>query len=585
MQLNRKDLIREIKESSSLKNAYLNSIDIDKNNLLLPVCRAHLSDKELIKLLTNWRNKNVNVYPTQFKATEESTYKWFKDVLLKDESRILFLVLNSYGDINGHIGLAKVDNISTALEIDNVIKGNQLAEKGLFSKALTKLMEWSYEILLVEKIQLRVFSDNEHAINFYSKNFFFLKEKLPLKKTLKDNIVSFLEIKNNEKPDKFFFLMEHKGTYKRYEDKLLLTAGPSISQLETNYAFDAAGSGWNSKWSQYLNKLEKEFAEYIGVKHAIATSSCTGALHIALLALNIGEGDEVIVPDQTWVATANAVKYTGAKPVFADINLNSWNLEPTGIKELITSKTKAIIPVHMYGNPANMAEINKIAQEMNLYVVEDAAPSIGAEFNGKKTGSFGDFGAFSFQGAKLMVTGEGGMLVTNNTDLYEKALKIWDQGRNPNASRAFWIDTYGVKYKMSNIQAAVGLGQLRRVNLLIDAKRRIFKKYQEFIKDIECLNFIEEYPNSKSICWMTSFSLNNNAPISRDKLIEELRKNGVDSRPVFPAISQYPIWGEKNAPKVNALCIGDNGINLPSGVCLKNFEIEYVCDVIRKLLT
>ena len=355
--------------------------------------------------------------------------------------------------------------------------------------------------------------------------------------------------------------------------------------MESYYAFDAAKNGWNENWSFYLNKLEEEFADYIGVKYALATSSCTGALHIALMSLGIGEGDEVIVPDQTWVATANAVKYTGATPVFADIEVDSWNIAPNKIKEIVTSRTKAIIPVHMYGNPANMREVIKVANEMSLFVIEDAAPSIGAEFDGRKTGSFGDFGAFSFQGAKLMVTGEGGMLVTNNTDLYEKAKKIWDQGRNSKISRPFWIDENGLKYKMSNIQASIGLGQLRRVDLLIKSKRRIFQAYQNLLGDLDCLDFIKEYQGAKSICWMSSFRINEKSPIDRDNLIKQLREHGIDSRPVFPAISQYPIWGNNSEPRVNSLLVSNTGINLPSGVCLKKHEIQYIADTIRKILS
>ena len=178
------------------------------------------------------------------------------------------------------------------------------------------------------------------------------------------------------------------------------------------------------------------------------------------MALDIGPGDEVIVPDLTWVATANAVRYVGATPIFADVELDTWNLDAKSVESLITKKTKAIIPVHMYGHPARMDQIVNLANKYNIDIVEDAAPAIGAEWNGKRCGTLGKFGAFSFQGAKLLVTGEGGMLVTNDIKLYEKAKKIWDQGRNPN--KTFWIDEEGVKFKMSNVQAAIGFGQIER---------------------------------------------------------------------------------------------------------------------------
>ena len=235
--------------------------------------------------------------------------------------------------------------------------------------------------------------------------------------------------------------------------ELILTAGPSISAREASYTLDAARRGWNNEWNKYIRRFESTFADYVGVKYALSTSSCTGALHLALSALGIGPGDEVIVPDVTWVATANAVVYVGATPVFADIDPQTWCLDPKSLQEAITSHTKAIIPVHLYGHPAEMDKIMAIAQAHNLYVVEDAAPAIGAEFRGQKTGTFGHFAAFSFQGAKLAVTGKGGILVTNDETLYKKVYALWDQGRTPGT---FWINEVGWKYKMSNVQAALG---------------------------------------------------------------------------------------------------------------------------------
>lgn len=364
--------------------------------------------------------------------------------------------------------------------------------------------------------------------------------------------------------------------------KLILTAGPSISALEISYAYDAAKNGWNSEWSKYLTKFEKEFAKYVGVKYALATSSCTGALQIALMSLDIGPGDEVIVPDQTWVATANAVRYVGAIPVFADIELDTWNIDASSIETLITPKTKAVIVVHMYGHPARMSKILEVARKHGLKVVEDAAPAIGAEWQGKRCGSFGEFAAFSFQGAKLLVTGEGGMLVTNDDALYEKAKKVWDQGRNP--SKVFWIDGDGVKFKMSNIQAALGLGQLERADELIEMKRRLFNWYEEGLADVPHIRLNKEVEGARSIYWMSSLFLDESAPIDRDELIKQLKARNIDTRPVFPAISQYPIWPRPQTPQPTALRVGFRAINLPSGVRLNKAEVMYVCRKIAELI-
>lgn len=365
-------------------------------------------------------------------------------------------------------------------------------------------------------------------------------------------------------------------------DSLILTAGPSISNLEVAYAHDAASRGWNGEWSKYLTKFESEFAKYVGAKYALATSSCTGALQIALMSLNIGSGDEVIVPDETWVATANAVRYVGAIPIFADIELDTWNIDASSIESLITPKTKAVIAVHMYGHPARMSKILDVARRHGLKVVEDAAPAIGAEWEGQRCGSFGDFAAFSFQGAKLLVTGEGGMLVTNDDVLYEKAKKIWDQGRNP--SKVFWIDGDGVKFKMSNIQAALGLGQLERADELIEMKRRLFSWYEEGLADLPYITLNKEVEGARSIYWMSSLFLDEVAPISRDELMRQLKSRNIDTRPVFPAISQYPIWPRHQKPQPTALRVGLRAINLPSGVCLTKDEVMYVCRNIAELI-
>ena len=364
--------------------------------------------------------------------------------------------------------------------------------------------------------------------------------------------------------------------------ELLLTAGPSISSREVTYAHDAALNGWNRNASKYLDLFESQFASYLGARFAIATSSCTGALQIALLSVDVGPGDEVIVPDLTWVATANAVRYTGAKPVFADVNVNDWTMDITSLRSLVSQKTKAIMPVHMYGHPANMTAIMEIANEFGIPVIEDAAPAIGATWRGKKCGTFGDFAAFSFQGAKLLVTGEGGMLVTDNEELYLRARKIWDQGRNP--TRAFWIDSQGVKFKMSNVQAAIGLGQLERVDELIDLKRRIFSWYEEILGDCSQISLNKEVEDAKSIYWMSSLMLGGDTKIERDDLIAALRQLNIDSRPVFPAISQYPIWEKQHDPRPNALSIGRRAMNLPSGVKLTRDQVQYVAHSVRTLV-
>lgn len=361
---------------------------------------------------------------------------------------------------------------------------------------------------------------------------------------------------------------------------MILTAGPSITQKEIDYVTDAITNGHDEHWGDYIKKFEKAFAQYIGVKHALSTSSCTGALHLSLVALGIGEGDEVIVPDLSWIATASCVKYVGAEPVFADVLKDSWCISPASIRERITEKTKAIIPVHLYGQPANMVDIIKIAKEFNLKIIEDAAPSLGAEYCNRKTGTFGDVGCFSFQGAKLLSTGEGGMLVTDNDELFDKVKHFAEHGRS---GSGFDISDIGYKYKMSNLQAAWGLAQLERIGELVAKRIEIFEWYYDELNNIEGvqLNKLSTYLESP-LYWMTSIVLSGDFGISRDGLMDALKRKNIDTRPFFPPISSFRMF--KNAINPETIRLSENGINLPSGHKRTHEDIVYICDCIKDIL-
>ncbi len=363
-------------------------------------------------------------------------------------------------------------------------------------------------------------------------------------------------------------------------DKLILTAGPSITEKEITYVNDAVTNGWNNEWNKYLLKFQDTFAKYIDVKHAMCTSSCTGALHLALLACGIGPGDEVIVPEITWVATASAVAYTGAKPVFCDIEEDSWCIDIKSAESLINSKTKAIMPVHLYGHPANMPGVMKLSEKYGLYVIEDAAPSVGAEIAGKRTGSFGHISGFSFQGAKVLVTGEGGMLVSNDDELFQKATFLNDHGRDPR--KPLSAVEVGYKYKMSNLQAAIGLAQIERANDLVDRKREINKYYQELLKDCNVVRVTDEKEGCKSIHWMTSVELVNADDAMRSEFMRKLKERFVDTRPVFSPMSSLPMF-ERSLENPVAYHIGSSAINLPSGHNLTVEQIEHVANMVSEI--
>lgn len=569
------------KSGTNLREMLNLSIPILQGNeqigYLVPFSVGQQGDEKLMKFLTSWRNTNNFAYPTRFLATTEGTSTWFSEQVIKNDLRVLFWIVSNEYEHIGHIGLTCREEIE-GLEIDNVSRGNNLLP-GIMSSSLNALELLVEEEFSVEVISLRVLASNKKAIEFYEKQNYIYVEKTLIEITNNYEDARLIE---NESSEDFFFKMEKNLTNIKSVPNQILTAGPSISNLEAFYVDDAVRNGWNSNHSDYLNRFESEFAKRIGSKYAMATSSCTGAIHLALLALGIGKGDEVIVPEITWVATASAVSYVGATPVFADVDQDSWTISVDAIRGLITEKTKAIIPVHLYGYPSNMEEIMILAKAHNIRVIEDAAPAIGASFGKTLVGTFGDFGCFSFQGAKLLVSGEGGVLVTDNEELFLKAKKIQDHGRKPGT---FWIEEIGHKYKMNNITGALGLGQLMRLDNQIFRKQRINSWYTENLGGVKGIKFQHEVPGTKSICWMTSIEFDVDLGINTVDVMRRLQLSGVDSRPVFPAISQYPIWGRNLEAGPHAKRIGINAINLPSGVKLPKAAIEKVSALIREIVS
>ncbi len=545
----------------------LNAVNIPLSNggYLSPIGDLHRNNDDLIENLKNWRNHHLDTYFNSPAATTSSTERWLNEVLIESESKVLFLLYSKESKCVGHIGLALSSVCEDyQIELDNLVRDPRTKSDGTFTDAIDTLHTWCKDVLLADTLFLRVLSTNEKAITFYEKK-------------------GFIAFSQSQLDENCYFLHMKRDSISNWrEGEMILTAGPTIGSPERRYTADATLNGWNSNWSKYLSEYESKFAEYVGCKYAIATSSCSGALHIALASLELKPGDEVIVPDITWVATANAVVWAGGVPVFADVHRDTWDLDASSVEKLITNKTRAIIPVHLYGNPCRMDDFIKLKKKYNLFLIEDAAPSVGAKYKDKRTGSFGDFAAFSFQGAKLTVTGEGGMLCTNDKALYERAYRKWDQGRIPGT---FWIEELGFKYKMSNIQAALGLGQLERVGVMIEKKRRINAWYREHLLNVVGIDFWDENEDTKSIYWMSCISLNSKSNITREELFVKLREKGIDTRPVFPSISQYPYWPKSQSAQPNSVEIANNGINLPSGVTLTKSQVIYVCDQIKSILT
>ena len=319
---------------------------------------------------------------------------------------------------------------------------------------------------------------------------------------------------------------------------------PSITELEIEYATDAARNGWGERCYEYISRFEGLFCEHLRVKHAIATSSCTGALHMGLAALGVGVGGEVILGDTNWIASVAPITHLGATPVLVDVLPDTWCIDPAAVEAAITPSTQAIIAVHLYGNLCDMDALIAIGERHGIPVVEDAAEAIGSIWHGKRAGSMGAFGTFSFHGTKTMTTGEGGMFVTQDSDLYEKVLTLSNHGRARAQTKQFWPDMVGFKYKMSNIQAAIGCAQMERIDELIASKRRVFQYYENSLQDLP-VSMNPEPANVKNGYWMPSLVADNDVFFDRETLLLHFENNGIDARVFFWPLSLLPMFEDK----------------------------------------
>jgi perosamine synthetase len=358
---------------------------------------------------------------------------------------------------------------------------------------------------------------------------------------------------------------------------------PSITELEVEYATDAARNGWGDRCYEYINRFEEAFKTHLGVNYAIATSSCTGALHMGMAALGIGEGDEVILADTNWIATAAPIVHLGAKPIFVDILPDSWCIDPDLAEAAITSRTKAIVAVHLYGNLCEMDRLLAIGQKYDIPVIEDAAEAIGSVYYGKRAGSMGKFGSFSFHGTKTLTTGEGGMFVTNDPELYETVLTLSNHGRSKKQTKQFWPDMVGFKYKMSNIQAAIGCAQMERVEELIRCKREILKYYRDNLKSLSGISMNPEPEGMVNGAWMPTVVFDKETGITRDQLQEIFKEENIDARVFFHPLSSLVMF-DSIFNNHHSLDISKRSINLPSFHDMSSIEQNEVINVLRKLV-
>lgn len=359
---------------------------------------------------------------------------------------------------------------------------------------------------------------------------------------------------------------------------------PSITRLEVDYASDAAANGWGEQCYAYINRFEELFKEHLGVEYVVATSSCTGALHMGLAALGIGPGDEVVLADTNWIATVAPISHLGAKPVFVDVLEDTWCIDPEKAEAAITENTKAIICVHLYGNLCDMHRLSALGEKYDIPVIEDAAEAIGSIHEGRRAGSMGEFSTFSFHGTKTLTTGEGGMFVTKNQDLFDRVLTLSNHGRASGQSRQFWADMVGFKYKMSNIQAAIGCGQMERIEELIQRKRDILAVYKSQLEDVPGISMNPDPDGVVNGAWMPTVVFDESTGITRDLLQATFADENIDARVFFWPLSGLPMFDPVQSNR-NAWSIPGRAINLPSFHDMSDSDLERITSVVLGLAT
>jgi perosamine synthetase len=357
---------------------------------------------------------------------------------------------------------------------------------------------------------------------------------------------------------------------------------PSITAREVACAAEAAEHGWGPRCYEAIQRFEALFAQHLGIPYAIATSSCTGALHMGLAAMGVGPGDEVILADTNWIATAAPIVHLGAKPVFVDILPDTWCIDPSRAEAAVTPRTKAIVATHIYGNLCEMDALLEMGNRRGIAIVEDAAEAIGSTFRGRRAGSMGRFGTFSFHGTKTITTGEGGMFVTSDPELFHKVSTLSNHGRRSDQTRQFWPDEVGFKYKMSNLQAAIGCAQMERVGELVDRKRQILRAYRDGLASRPELAMNAERADRELGAWMPTVVFPESSGVTRERMQEAFRAQAIDARVFFHPLSSLPMFEDRPENR-HAWSIPTRAINLPSFHDISEEEISRVVSIVLSL--
>jgi len=535
---------------------------------MTPEYVAALNDKEVVKF-TEARHKTWD---------RESAKKFIEDSNVKGVRELIGIFLKEDGK---HIGSIRLhfDGQEKRVALGIMLWDKSQWGKGYGTEALKAVNDYVLNDLGYHKIWAGYYPQNKGSAKMFA------KAGYQVEGVFKDHFVLYGKFVDD------IYVAKLKEEKKKEKGGIKIpSAGPSITYQEVQLAAEAAAYGWYEKRNMHIDQFVKEFSAYAGLKYCLPTSHCTAAIHLAILALGIGLGDEVIVPDITWVASASPIHYVGAIPVFVDIDGKDWCITPESFERAITKKTKAVVVVDLLGNmPSEMDKIVRIAKKHNIAVIEDAAEGIGAEHKGKKAGTFGDIGVFSFNATKLMISGQGGALVTNDKELYEKAKLFLHHGIDQEREgKYYWSYEIGFNYQWTNIQAALALGQLRRIDELLEKKRLIYKWYKKALIGISGIRL---NPNRDgNTFWIVTAIVSPEYGLKKEEIMKKMKRYNIDVRPFFYPISSMPAYAQycrgKDIKKINPVSyeISPYGICLPSAMSITEAEVRYVCKSLKKIL-
>lgn len=562
-----------LKRISSLKDLWIHSVPLDlEAGYLLPVCDLHLEDTGLIETFSRWREEQPQMQDVPAAEGLWAVREWLHEHVLSVPTRLLWLVVDSCGQPIGHL---RLDAHLGEVVIDHVHRGSSCGHHEIMRLALRAVVDWCETNLKPHSYTLQVLSGMKGAAKAETRFGFVEFSRVPVVRMVQNGVPTLVPVQdgNNQSPDDFLVTMKLRAS-----SQLLHRAAVSLAPRPANQPIVAIQ---RREWQRQIERYEEAFAKAVQRKYAIATTSSSGALYLSLLAMRVGPGDEVILPELANVSIANAVLHAGAVPVFADVDPFTWCLDPASLEAQVTPATKAVIAVHLHGHPARMDKILDIATTRGLAVLEDVSSAVGAEYEGRRVGSQSDFACFGFRANSLTGRAEGGIMVTDDSLLYERALSMWERYRDPRL--AFWTPDDSAR-AAHYTETAFDLARLHELEAITEAKRRIRGYYDEELSDIRGIDVFRDADYARGVCWTHSIQVSPRCPISRDYLCEMLRKQDIEVRSALPPLSQYPVWPRTNRPHRHAHNVSERALHLPSGSRLTRENVRNICREIRNVV-